>query len=239
MTTATEDKKTLSDRLFEAGAHYGYGRSRRHPSAVPFLYGTKDRVELFDLEKTADTFEQALVFVRRLGAERKTLLFVSGKPEGESAVRDAAVKLGLPFTAGRWIGGAITNFPQIKKRIARLLTLKEERERGELEKYTKKERLLFDREIEKLEKNFGGLVPLSDQLPAALFVVDPRKEKGAVKEARDAKIPVIALANTDCDMTEITYPIPGNDASRKSILFFVNEIARAYEEGKNEAVGNQ
>lgn len=222
---------SLIDRLFEAGAHYGYGRSKRHPSVIPFMYGMKDRVELFDLEKTAAALEKALEVVRALAAEKKTLLFVSGKPEGESAVRDAATRLSMPFVAGRWIGGAITNFPEIKKRVARLLDLKARRESGDLEKYTKKERLLFDREIEKLEKNFGGLVPLNEQLPHALFVVDPRKEKGAVKEARDAGIPIIALASSDCDMTEATYPIPANDASRKSILFFVNEIVRAYEEG--------
>jgi small subunit ribosomal protein S2 len=138
--------------------------------------------------------------------------------------------------AGRWIGGTLTNFPEIKKRIARLEELTDKRERNEFSKYTKFERLQIDREIAKLEQMYGGLLPIKDNLPQAMFVVDPRKEIGAVKEAQQLSMPVIALASTDCDISLIDYPIPGNDSAKKSITFFVNEIARAYEEGTKEQI---
>ena len=139
----------------------------------------------------------------------------------------------MPFVDGRWIGGTLTNFAQIRKRVEKLEKLTSEKEKGELAKYTKKERLLIDREIANLERFFSGIVSMKE-LPKALFVVDPKKEKTAVKEALDMNIPVVALAGSDCNIRELTYPIVGNDSSQTSIQFFVNEITKTYSESKAE-----
>jgi small subunit ribosomal protein S2 len=143
----------------------------------------------------------------------------------------------MPYVSGRWIGGTLTNFPEIKKRIARLEELVEQREKGELSKYTKKERLLFDREIEKLSIYFGGLSHLK-ALPKLLVVVDPKKEWTAVAEARKMRIPVVALAGSDSNLYELDYAIPGNDSSRQSITFIIFELVKAYKKGKEENDNN-
>jgi len=233
--TETKEKEVNNpkiDAMFEAGAAYGYSKRKRHPSVKDFIYGVKNRVEIWDLEKTISFLDEAKEYVKTLGKEGKQILFVAGKNEARKAIQAAAEKLGLPYVAGRWIGGALTNFNEIKGRIARYEKLLEEREKGELLKYTKKERLGFDKEIEKLEKNFKGLVLLKG-MPSAMFIIDPKAEHISLKEAKRANIKTIALLNTDCDMRSVNYPIPGNDASQKSIQFFINEIATAYEEGKN------
>lgn len=225
--------------LFEAGAHYGYSRSRRHPSIKPFIFGTKDRVEIFDLEKTRDLLEEAKAFAAQLGREGKTLLFVGSKDEAHVPIRNAAERCGMPFVAGRWIGGTITNFAEIKKRLDRLEELRSMREKGELSKYTKRERLEFDREIAKLESMYGGALSMREGLPDALYVVDIAHEAIAVKEARRADIPVIGLASSDGDIESIEHPIVGNDSTLASITFFTNQIADAYNEGKQEAPRKQ
>lgn len=235
MTTATEPKNEAIDRLFEAGAHYGYAKSRRHPTAAQYLFGTKQRVDIFDLEKTAPALEKVLAFVRTLGTERKTLLFLGGKPESHKPVREAAISAKCPYVVGRWIGGTLTNHDEIKKRIARLHDLREQRESGALQKYTKLERLHIDREIDKLETMYGGIGTLGERLPDALFIVDPKKEFIAVKEAAAKHIPIIALASTDCDLTVADHIIPANDSAPRSIAYFVHEIARAYREGTEAA----
>jgi small subunit ribosomal protein S2 len=233
-TQETIEKSPLIDALFSVGAHYGYKRSRRHPSVASYIFGLKNRIEIFDLEKTSGLLEAAKVFVQSLGRDGKTLLLIGGKPEAREAVRAAASRLAMPYVAGRWIGGTLTNFSEIKKRVARLEGLRESRETGELaRKYTKKERLLLDREIARLEENFGGVTSLAGA-PAALFVVDPREEHTAVKEAMRLKVPIVALAGSDCDIAGIDHPIIGNDSSRKSIAFFVEAIREAYEAGKRE-----
>jgi small subunit ribosomal protein S2 len=145
-------------------------------------------------------------------------------------VRAGALEAGQSFVVERWIGGTLTNLSEIRKRVGRLEELRAGRDSGEFQKYTKKERLLLEREAEKLEKNFGGIVAMS-ALPAALFIVDPREESTALREAKRMKIPVVALASSDCDITGIAHPIVGNDAARGSITFFVNEIATAYRGG--------
>ena len=166
-----------------------------------------------------------------LAKEGKTLLIVGGKKEASAAVKTGAQSADLPYVEGRWIGGTITNFPQIRKRIERYEKLVSDKEKGELAKYTKRERMLFDKEIADLEKMFYGIVSLK-KVPDALFVVDPRRESIAVAEAAHGKIPVVALAGSDCDMRAIAYPIAGNDSSKASIQFFVGEIVKAYQEGK-------
>ena len=219
--------KTIVDKLFSVGAHFGHARARRHPSVAPHLFGAKGAVELFNLEKTAESLEAAKTFVAKLAVEGKTILLVSGKAEARDLLRGAAEKMGQPYVAGRWIGGTLTNFSEIKRRVERLERLSDERERGELGKFTKLERLRIDREIEELERVFGGLKNMP-RTPDALFVIDSRREHIAVSEARKLKIPVIALMNSDCDASLIAYPIPANDASVRSIEFFLGELAQAY-----------
>lgn len=219
------------DAMFSAGAHFGLGKSRRNPSITPYIFGVKNRTDIFDLEKTELLLAQAKTFVVALAKENKTILFVGGKKEAASAVKSAATSLNMPYVDGRWIGGSLTNFTQIRKRIDRYEKLVSDKEKGELAKYTKRERMLLDKEIAKLEKMFIGIVSLK-KMPDAVIVVDPRHEKGAVAEAAHMKIPVIAIAGSDCDIEDLKYPIVGNDTSKTSIAFFLNEIVKAYQEGK-------
>lgn len=222
------DKNPVIEKLFSVGAHFGYSPSRRHPSVSKYIFGAKGGVELFDLEQVASLLSEALEFVSKLASERKTILFVGGKAEAREALKRAAERLNQPYSAGRWIGGSITNFGEIKRRLNRLDELTDMREKGELAKFTKKERLLIDREIIDLESMFGGLKGMTKN-PDALFVVDPKQESGAVAEARQLNIPVIALMNSDCDRKVATYPIPGNDAAREAIQYVLGEVADAYE----------
>jgi len=222
------------DRMFSAGAHFGLGRSRRHPTVTPFIFGTKNRTDIFDLEKTEKTLEAAKAFVTALGKEGKTILFVGGKKEASSLVKTSAMSLNMPYVEGRWIGGTLTNFGNIRKRIERYEKLISDREKGELAKYTKRERMLIDREIAKLERMFLGIVPLK-KMPDLILLVDPRKEQNAIGEAGHAKIPVMALASSDCNISEVKFPIVGNDAAKASIQFFLDEIAVAYQAGKKSA----
>jgi small subunit ribosomal protein S2 len=215
--------------LFDAGAHFALPRARRHPSASKYVFTTKDRTDIFDLEVTKARFEEAKAFVTSLHG--KQVLFVGGKNEVADTVKAAAERVGMPYVAGRWIGGTLTNFKNIRKRIERLLKLQEERETGALDKYTKRERLLIDREIEELLFRFGGLVSMTD-LPAALFVVDTRHENTAVDEANQLRIPVIGLSSSDCDFSKVQYPIPANDTSIKSVKLVCDGIAAAHVEGK-------
>jgi small subunit ribosomal protein S2 len=219
------------DAMFAVGAHFGLGRSRRNPSVTPYVFTVKNRTDIFDLEKTQKLLDTAKTFVVNLAKEGKTILFVGGKKEAASAVKAGAQTLGMPYVDGRWIGGSLTNFSQIRKRIDRYEKLISDREKGELAKYTKRERMLIDKEIAKLEKMYVGIVSMK-KLPDALFIVDPRHEKSAVREAKRMNIPVLALANSDCDIAEIKYPIIGNDAAKLSIQFFMNEIVKAYESAK-------
>jgi len=226
--TVTADIKTL----YDAGAHFGYPRARRHPTSQPFLYTTKDRTDIFDLEETQKRLDAAKAFATALAGQGKSILFVGGKNEAMAIVKDVAEKIGQPYVAGRWIGGTLTNFKNIRKRIERLDRLVTDRDSGELEKkYTKKEQLLMSREVEGLEFRFGGITKMSD-LPSALFVVDSRHEKTAVQEANQLKIPVIALSSSDCDFAKTQYPIPANDTSVKSISLVINEVADAFAEGR-------
>src|SRR3989344_4009455 len=215
------------DILFEAGAHFGRSKSRRHPTAAQYIFGSKDHNDIFDLTLTAGLLTKALEAVTKVAGEGKQVLFVGGKTEVAGIVKGAAERVGAPVVAGRWIGGTLTNFKQIRRRIDRLNKLTGEKERGELEKYTKRERLLIDREIEELEHRFHGLDDMIER-PGMVFVIDTRHEHIAIKEAIQMGIPVVGLANSDCDMTGIAYPIPANDSSARSVAFFVNAIADAY-----------
>lgn len=227
------DMNKTIETMFGAGAHFGLGRSRRHPTVTPFIFGTKNSTDIFDLEKTRALVKKATDFVAALASEGKTILFVGGKKEASVAIKHAAQSLNMPYVDGRWIGGTITNFGQVRRRIDRYERLISDREKGELAKYTKRERMLIDKEITSLEKMFLGIVSLK-KTPDAIFVIDPRHEKNAIKEAADFDVPVVALAGSDCDISKIAYPLVGNDGSKTSIQFFVNEIAAAYQAGKSD-----
>ncbi len=225
----TDCMNTIShDSLMASGVHYGYSRTRRHPSATPFIYGNKAGVDIIDLEKTIVQIEKASAFLKELAASGKNILFVGVKPEARAHIADIALALHQPSVTERWIGGILTNFSEIKKRIQKLEDLKEKRASGELAaKYTKKEQLLLDREMERLSKYFSGLVGMT-KMPDVLVVIDPKKEHIAVAEAHKMNIPVIALANTDCSLRAITYPIVGNDGSSSSIAMILGILKDAF-----------
>ena len=231
MKETTNADTVLIDALFTAGAHFGFVKSRRHPSTKPYIFGVKNKIEIFDLEKTSDSLRTALEFVEELGSKNGKILFVSGKNEAKNAIMATAESINMPYVAGRFIGGTLTNFPEIRKRVEKLESWVSQKEKGELGKYTKKERLLIDREIDKLREFFFGLSVMKN-LPQALFVVDSKKESIAVKEAQKIGIPVISLSGTDNNLNEVEYPIPGNDASRVSIEFFLKKIAESYKAGQ-------
>lgn len=225
---------TTMDQMFNAGAHFGLGKSRRDPSMTPFIFTTKNKTDIFDLEKTEILFAKAKDFVANLAKEGKIILFVGGKREASTAVKSVAQTLNMPYVDGRWIGGSLTNFIQTRKRIDRYEKLISDKEKGELAKYTKRERMLIDKEIAKLEKMFYGIVSLR-KMPDAIFIVDPKHENNALNEAKQQKIPVIALAGSDCNIFPLEYPIVGNDANKASIAFFLNEILKVYESNKIKA----
>lgn len=229
--TKTIENQELITEMFAAGAHFGYSRSRRHPSAKKFIFGTKNGIEIMDLEKTSVELTSALEFVKTLAKGGKQILFVGTKSESKKLVEDGAVSIDMPFVAERWVGGVLTNFSEIKKRVALLEDLRSKKEKGELAMYTKKERSLIDKDIERLERNFAGIVTMKS-MPAALFIVDPRKESIAVKEAQFLSIPIIGLASSDCNIKEIEFPIPGNDSSVASVSFFIAQIVAAFKAGR-------
>lgn len=222
--------------MFSVGAHYGYSKSRRNPTTAKYIFGTKDGVEIFDLEKTAELLDNAKDFVKKIASEGRQILFVAGKKQAVRPIKDAAEKADQPYSVVRWIGGTLTNFEEVQKRVKRLETLIEEKEKGLLAKYTKKERLLIDREIEKLQEKFGGIVNMKKK-PAALFIIDSSQEEIALNEAVRENIPVISLCSSDCNIQPVTYPIVGNDTSVESIKYFTSEIVSAFLEGeKNKKV---
>jgi small subunit ribosomal protein S2 len=223
-------QNSVIEEMFQNGAHYGYSKSRRHPSTSPYIFATKNGVDIINIEKTNDLFEKAMEKITSLAAGGKTILFVGTKAEARQQVIEAALALNMPYVSERWVGGSLTNFPEIKKRIVKLLDLRDQKEKGGLEKYTKKERLLIDREMEDMTKNFQGLTGIT-RTADALFVVDPKKEHIAVTEAHKMNLPVIALMNTDCNIKQVEYPIIANDASVSSITFFVTQAKNAYNKG--------
>ncbi len=216
--------------MFANGTHYGYSKSRRHPSTTPYIFATKNGVDIINTEKTHMLFEKAMEKVTSLAAAGKIILFVGTKAEAKQQIIETALALNMPYVSERWVGGSLTNFPEIKKRIVKLLELREQKEKGGLDKYTKKEKLLIDREMNDMTKNFQGLTGIT-RTPDAIFVVDPKKEHIAVTEAHKMNLPVIALMNTDCNMKKADFPIVANDASVSSISFFLSQIKSAYNKG--------
>lgn len=220
------------EQMFEAGAHYGYSKTRRHPSVSSYIFATKNRTDIIDLEKTGVMLHEAKEFIKSLGARNKVVLFAGTKPEAKDAVKKAAESINMPYVTERWIGGTLSNFVEIKKRIAELENYNKENKEGGLEKYTKKERVMMAKKMEKLTKYYSGLMGLKKN-PDAVFIVDARAEHIAATEARKSGVPVVALANSDSNIKNIDYPIIGNDAAIPSIRLFTESIAKAYKEGQN------
>lgn len=220
------------DRLFATGAHFAQLKSRRHPSMKPFIIGTKSRVEIFDLAKTNDQLTEAKAAIAALARDGKTVLFVGGKREVSDIVRDTSRRIGTPYVAGRWLGGTISNFVEIKKRIDRLADLTAKRESGELNKlYTKLERIYIDREIDRLSERLDGVRDLAKR-PDAMVIVDTRHEAHATREALAAGIPIIGVMSSDCNVRDAAFPIVGNDSSRETVSLILAELAGAYETGR-------
>ena len=212
-----------TEAMEKVGAHIGYTRARRHPSVVPFITTTRRAKDIIDLDKTVEQLEEVKEFVAGIKKEGGQVLFVGAKPEASKAISVYADAVNMPFVEVRWLGGTLTNFEELNKRIKRLEKLTEQQSKGELVFKTKKEKLMLEREIEKLERKFGGLRGMK-KLPSAIFVIDSKKEYIAVEEAWQMNIPTIALANTDCDITKVNYPIVANDTNVASIEMFTKEI---------------
>jgi small subunit ribosomal protein S2 len=233
--TQEGETKTLIERLFSVGAHFGFTKSRRHPTVSPYIFGTKQGTDIIDLEKTMVLLENAKAVLSEAAQSGKTVLFVGTKEEIVSVVEAHAVRVEMPFVVHRWVGGMLTNFSEIKKRIQRLNDLVSQGESGELErKYTKKERVIIGREYDKLVHNFAGIQKM-ERLPSYVIVVDPRHDHIAVKEARELKIPVIGILSSDTNLDTITYPIVVNDGLQSSVSLILSELAHAYETGKSLA----
>lgn len=215
--------EALVNEMFEAGAHVGYSKTRRHPTTREFIFDSRQKKDIINLEATAGQLDSALEFLAELKKAEKQVLFVGTKPEARRIIREAAEIIDMPYVTERWLGGTLTNAVEIKKRVDRLMKLEDQSEKGELVAANKKERLMLGREMERLDKKFGGIKTMK-KAPAAVFVIDPKKEEIAVTEARQMNIPVIALANTDCDVSIINHPIVANDTNVSSIAFFTKKV---------------
>jgi len=218
--------------LLEAGCHFGHQAQRWCPKMAPYIYAERNGVHIFDLIQTAQRLQDAAQFAYELGKQNKNIVFIGTKRQAQEIVREEAIAAGAMYTTVRWLGGTITNWEQVKKSIDKLNRLKKDREEGKLEQmYTKRERVLIDKEIARLERFLGGISALNKE-PDAIFVVDAAKEEGAVKEARVKGIPVIAIVDSNQDPTDINYVIPANDDAVRSIKVIVHAVAEAYKEGK-------
>ena len=219
----TDIENLKIEELAKGGAGYGYLKTRRHPSTKDSIYTTQNGVDIINLEKTKGQLKEAITFLKSVRDQKKKIIFIGEKPEIIQSVKEIALSLNEPYIVNRFIGGSITNFPQIKKRVEKLQNMIDAKDKGEWIKFTKKEQLLMQRELEKLDKNFGGLSGLTS-LPGAIVVIDSKHEEIPVKEAAIAHIPVISLSNTDCDISTIEYPIICNDSSKSSVEAILNII---------------
>jgi len=219
-------------QLLEAGAHFGHQTGNWHPRMKNYIYTQRNGIHIIDLEQTAVLMEKACAFVRELTGNGETILFVGTKRQAQEAIEEEAKRCGMYYVNQRWLGGMLTNFTTIQSRIDYLVRLEDKRDRGELDYMTKKEKLKIEKEINRLNKLMGGFKEMVN-LPGALFIVDPTKEKIALAEARKVGIPVVAMIDTDCDPSNIDYPIPSNDDAIKAIKLICSMIADSILEGKS------
>ncbi|MFH0892714.1 MAG: 30S ribosomal protein S2 [Candidatus Falkowbacteria bacterium] len=222
------------EQMLKAGMHFGHRTSKWHPKMEPFIFGAHGGVHVIDLVKSRKMLETALEFMKKFAAEGKMILFVGTKMQVKKPLKDMAEEVDMPYISEKWMGGCLTNFLIIKKLIKKYKDLLDDKSTGKLDKYTKKERLEFDREIKRLELRVGGLTKLS-RLPDAIFVWDIKHEKTAVTEARKKNIPLIAICDTNVNPTGINYVIPSNDDATKTIKLVLGLIKDTINEGKAAA----
>lgn len=226
------------EEMLEAGVHFGHTTSRWHPKMRPFLYGQRGEIHIIDLAKTREKLEEALAFLRKIASEGKTVLFVGVKPLVRETVKNEATRAQSPFAVNRWLGGTLTNWSAVFGMIKRMKELEGDRESGRLEKYTKKEQLLFGEEIERLEEMVGGL-RLLNKLPDALFMVDIMYDRTALREANRVRVPVVAICDSNVNPAKAQYPIPANDDALKSVTLITQSAANAILAGKEEMRAKQ
>ena len=222
-------------QLLEAGVHFGHQTRRWNPKMAEYIYCERNGIYIIDLQKTVKKLEEAYSFVRQLSENGQTILFVGTKKQATDAVKEEASRVGMYYVNARWLGGMLTNFKTMRTRVDRLAQLKKMQEDGTFDMLPKKEVMKHLGEIEKLEKYLGGVKDMK-KLPGALFIVDTRKERNAIAEAHKLGIPVVAIADTNCDPDEIDYPIPGNDDAIRAIKLIASVMANAMIEGKQGEV---
>ena len=218
-------------QLLEAGVHFGHQTRRWNPKMDPYIYMERNGIYIIDLQQTVKMFEQAYNFVKSVSAEGKGLLFVGTKKQAQETIKDEALRSNMYYVNQRWLGGLLTNFKTIRKRVKRLKELAQMENDDSFAGLTKKEVAALRNEREKLERFLGGIQDM-DKLPGAIFVVDPRKEKIAIAEARKLNIPVVAIVDTNCDPDEVDYIIPGNDDAIRAVKLMSSKIADAVIEGR-------
>lgn len=232
-TASNKDNLSLptTEEMLEAGVHFGHRTTKWTPKMEPHIFGTKNNIHIIDLEKTAGKLKEALDFMRTLSSNGGTILFVGTTPMAKKIVEEMAPLCQMPYVSERWLGGTLTNFKIILKRLDHFRELVRKKEGGELAKYTKKEQHDFNEEIKKLERKFGGIKKLVKK-PDALFVLSAKKNFLAIKEARAAGIKIVALCDTNVDPTIVDYPIPSNDDAISAIRLIAGYVVKAIEEGK-------
>ena len=218
-------------QLLEAGVHFGHQTRRWNPKMAPYIFTERNGIYIIDLQKTVRKLEEAYMFVRDLSAAGETVLFVGTKKQAQDSIREEAIRAGAHFVNARWLGGMLTNFRTIRGRVSRLSQLNAMAQDGTFDLLPKKEVIKLNHEIEKLEKFLGGIKEMK-KLPGALFIVDPRKEKIAVSEARKLGIPIVAIVDTNCDPDEIDHVIPGNDDAIRAVKLIAATMASAIIEGR-------
>ena len=218
-------------QLLEAGVHFGHQTRRWNPKMDKYIFAERNGIYIIDLAKTVKKLEEAYMFIREIAADGGEVLFVGTKKQAQESVKEEAVRCGMPFVNARWLGGMLTNFQTIQKRIKRLAQLKAMEQDGTFALLPKKEVIKLNLEIEKLEKFMGGITEMKKQ-PAAMFIVDPRKERIAVAEAKKLGIPIVAIVDTNCDPDEIDAVIPGNDDAIRAVKLIAETMAAAVIEGR-------
>ena len=223
-------------QLLEAGVHFGHQTRRWNPKMAEYIFTERNGIYIIDLQKSVKKLEEAYNFVRELSAEGKNILFVGTKKQAQDSVKEEAERAGAYYVNARWLGGMLTNFATIRRRIARLKQLRAMQEDGTFDILPKKEVIKLNLEIDKLEKFLGGIKDMTE-MPGALFIVDPRKERIAVSEAKKLNIPIVAIVDTNCDPDEIDYVIPGNDDAIRAVKLIAGAMANAVIEGKEGQMG--
>ena len=218
-------------QLLEAGVHFGHQTRRWNPKMAEYIFTERNGIYIIDLQKTVKKIEEAYDFIREVSAEGGEILFVGTKKQAQETIKEEAIRVGMHYVDARWLGGMLTNFKTIKKRIERLAQLHKMEEDGTFDLLPKKEVIGLRGEMEKLEKYLGGIKEMK-KAPAAIFIVDPRKERIAIAEAKKLNIPIVAIVDTNCDPEDVDYVIPGNDDAIRAVKLVVSTIANAVVEGR-------